>query len=125
MMQSANGRTEIGPCRSVSRNEVICEQRAGGAFWRDGNGPYSGAWRYEITNGQIVHVSFEIFAGDSGAVRRRAAEFRNWLEDNHPDQVDNLFIPGGSQSAAWLRPDNLETFRELVSEWENSTDETG
>lgn len=121
MMQYANGRTEPGRCwLEDTESRVTCWQPAGGAFWLDGNELYSGTWTYTFADGLISHVVFQPSPGDSNSVRLRAEQFRDWLEENRPDVVGTLFIPGASRAAAMLTPENLELFRELITQWQAS-----
>lgn len=132
MMQYANGRTELPRCEhtSVTAGEairqddpvlvssddrVVCHQPSGGAFFDDTT-HYEGVWIYGVEDGLITSLELELTPG-AAPVRERAGEFRDWVEQNHPELVESLFIPFGTRGAAWVTPENLEVFRATVEEW--------
>jgi hypothetical protein len=122
----ASGTTNFLSCSQPDGATSVCtEAREGYAFT---NPAYAAQWTFTISDGLISSIVIEItapnpplgsnrpcyFCETGGVDPTAVAEYEQWVMENRPELVDDLFWLSGQRE---LTPENIDTHRELVAEW--------
>ena len=106
----SGGITDILSCEQPDTQTAVCEEtREGYAFQ---NPSHSATWTITIADGLISSVVIDL-TGD-GVDAGKVTQYKTWVEANRADAADGLF---GSFGERIVTPDNIETHRQLATEW--------
>lgn len=109
--------TTMLACEAADATSVVCDEtREGFVFKSEG---HKATWRLTVDDGLITGLVLDLSASTAnGSDPLEVGRYRIWVGENHAELEDGLFADPVTLA---ISPDNLETHRELIAEWQAET----
>ena len=106
----AGGLTALFSCEQPDAETAVCEEAREGYAFLDPS--HSANWTITVTDGLISNIVIDVRGdGESG---NKVFAFQDWVKDTRPELDSDLFSNRGVRN---ITPENVETHRELATEW--------
>ena len=106
----AGGLTALFSCEQPDAETAVCaEAREGYAFLEPS---HSANWTITVADGLISNIVIDIRGDGENLIK--VIDFQDWVKDNWPELESDLFTGRAFRN---ITPDNVETHRQLATEW--------
>ena len=104
------GLTALFSCEQPDSETALCEEAREGYAFLDPS--HSANWTITVADGLISNIVIDLRGYGENLIK--VIDFQDWVKDNRPEVESDLFSGRGFRN---ITPDNVETHRELATEW--------